>query len=253
VKASIPFDRAASFYDETRAFAPGVAEKAAAAITEAAALGSSSHILEIGIGTGRVALPLANHTDARVTGVDLAVPMLDVLRGKRTDEDIHVVRGDVSRLPLPSGAFDAVVAAHIFHLVGDPAATLREVARALKPGAPLVFTYIASDGDPLLEIFWSGRKHSKHRRFRNADFLDESGWQPAGDPVTVPYEIEITPAGRIESMQNRIWSSTWSMTDDEIAARVGEMRAACAEHDIPLDEPLTRQMTFTAAPYTPPA
>jgi ubiquinone/menaquinone biosynthesis C-methylase UbiE len=67
---SVVFDRAASFYDETRGFPPGEERSIAALISRVGHLGPDSRVFEIGIGTGRIALPLARHVRA-VYGIDL--------------------------------------------------------------------------------------------------------------------------------------------------------------------------------------
>jgi len=54
----VTFDRAASFYDATRALPDGVAEEVADAILRRVAAGPDTRFLGVGIGTGRVALPL---------------------------------------------------------------------------------------------------------------------------------------------------------------------------------------------------
>ncbi|MBN2305526.1 MAG: class I SAM-dependent methyltransferase, partial [Anaerolineae bacterium] len=96
---SVAFDRAADYYDETRGFPPDQQPPIAALIARAANLTRASRVIEVGIGTGRIALPLAEHVRA-ITGIDLARPMLNRLRAKRTAEPVHIAQGDITRLPL---------------------------------------------------------------------------------------------------------------------------------------------------------
>src|SRR5437870_2803113 len=131
---SIVFDRAVGFYDETRGFPPGVEAHVAHLIQAAGGLTHTSRVVEIGVGTGRIALPLAPHVRA-VYGVDLSRPMLMRLREKQTDESVAVAEGDISKLPFPDSTFDAALAVHIFHLVADWRSAIDEVARVLRPGA----------------------------------------------------------------------------------------------------------------------
>ena len=59
-----------------------------------------------------------------------------VRRGGHADR-IRLARGDATRLPVPDGAFDAAMVAFGIRNVVDPAAALREMRRALKPGGRL--------------------------------------------------------------------------------------------------------------------
>src|SRR5689334_9977693 len=96
---SVAFDRAAGFYDQTRGFPSGEAQHIGALFAKAGQLTSSSRIMEIGVGTGRIALPLAPHV-RQIVGVDLARPMMNRLREKQTTEQIDLVQADITRLPL---------------------------------------------------------------------------------------------------------------------------------------------------------
>src|SRR3954468_5578760 len=110
---SVAFDRAADYYDRTRGFPPGVERDVAALMARVGVLTAASRVLEIGVGTGRIALPLAPHVRAYV-GIDLARAMMDRLHAKRAGEPIYLTQGDVTRLPFPNAAFDAVIAVHVF-------------------------------------------------------------------------------------------------------------------------------------------
>src|SRR5205823_13458954 len=84
--------RLAARYDESSAemFAPGVVEPAVHFLAELAGDGAA---LELGIGTGRIALPLAAR-GVRVHGIDLSPDMVAQLRAKPGGEDIPVAIGD---------------------------------------------------------------------------------------------------------------------------------------------------------------
>src|SRR5215218_7987283 len=95
---SIAFDRAADYYDQTRAFPPGDEKRAAALLARAGGFTTADHVLEIGVGTGRIALPLAPHVGA-IFGIDLSLPMMQRLASKRTGEAIYLTHADATRLP----------------------------------------------------------------------------------------------------------------------------------------------------------
>lgn len=55
-----------------------------------------------------------------------------------TGSDLDLRRGNVRRLPYADASFDAVIFAHVLEHMADPVATLHEMVRVLKPGAPLI-------------------------------------------------------------------------------------------------------------------
>ena len=98
---SLAFDRAAGFYDETRGFPPGAEQPVAALLCRVGNLTPGSRVLEIGVGTGRIALPLSQHV-AAVYGLDLSRPMMARLRAKQADQPVYVAEGDAAQLPFPA-------------------------------------------------------------------------------------------------------------------------------------------------------
>jgi ubiquinone/menaquinone biosynthesis C-methylase UbiE len=126
------FDRVAHVYDETRGLPPDaerdVAEAIVGLLHEVAA---SPRVLEVGIGSGRIAVPLAER-GVRMCGMDISPAMLGILRGKRTD--IDVMLAEASRPPLRAASFDGLIFAHILHLVPDAAATLEATLPLVRPG-----------------------------------------------------------------------------------------------------------------------
>ncbi len=115
----------------TAAMAPG--RRAAVAAAEAC----GPHILDVGVGTG-LELPMFSPS-SRVVGVDLSEAMLRRARARVQRERLGQVEGlgvmDATRLAFPDGAFDVAVAPFVMSVVPDPAATLDEIARVVKPGA----------------------------------------------------------------------------------------------------------------------
>ncbi|MBC8161946.1 MAG: class I SAM-dependent methyltransferase [Roseiflexaceae bacterium] len=144
----VTFDRAATFYDATRGYAPGVAERIHEAVRAYVGATSETRFLEIGVGTGRIALPFIQ-ADDDYTGVDLSNAMLDVLRAKirqspgAASNRYALYQADVMALPFPAATFDVVLAVHIMHLVDDRQQTIREARRVLKPGGVFIS---AADG-----------------------------------------------------------------------------------------------------------
>jgi SAM-dependent methyltransferase len=82
-------------------------------------------ILEAGIGTGRIALPLQQR-NFQMFGVDLSRGMLTKARGKGIQS---VVLADANHLPLRDKQFDAALMAHVIHLLENPAETFESLRR----------------------------------------------------------------------------------------------------------------------------
>jgi SAM-dependent methyltransferase len=122
------FDEISKVYDETR---DPLDEATLDRVSQILRDQRIERLLEIGVGTGRVALPLVQR-GLEVTGIDASRGMLARARGKRLD---RLVRGSAYALPFADGAFDAGLFVHVLHLLDDPAAALRESCRVGRAGA----------------------------------------------------------------------------------------------------------------------
>jgi ubiquinone/menaquinone biosynthesis C-methylase UbiE len=133
---SIAFDRAVADYDRTRALPPGAMRKVVSLLT--AELGEHQPCLEIGVGTGRLALPLAG-AGIRMVGLDLSMPMLRRLVEKAGGTPpFPVATGDAIALPFRARSFGAAMASHVLHLIPGWQAALAEFARVVRPGGTLL-------------------------------------------------------------------------------------------------------------------
>jgi ubiquinone/menaquinone biosynthesis C-methylase UbiE len=98
-------------------------------------------VLDIGCGTGRFTVPLAElGTD--VSALDISAGMLDVLNEKLAERGLSadLRQGDMCRLPFPDATFDAVTSfLALMHIpLADRPAVWREVRRVLKPGGRMI-------------------------------------------------------------------------------------------------------------------
>ena len=95
-------------------------------------------VLDVATGTAGVALQVTARSGARVVGIDLTEAMLrvgqqEVARAGATGA-VQLVAGQAERLPFADGTFDALTFTYLLRYVEDPAATLRELARVVRPG-----------------------------------------------------------------------------------------------------------------------
>jgi SAM-dependent methyltransferase len=102
-------------------------------IARAAGLSRDAAVVDVGAGTGRVAIAMAT-TGRRVVAIDPARPMLDTLRSKAEKLPVRVVVGEGARLPLGAACADAVVLARTMYLMPDWGEVIDEALRVLKLG-----------------------------------------------------------------------------------------------------------------------
>ena len=134
---SIPFDPVAADYDRTRALPP----RTLASVVDllASELRPRGRVLEIGVGTGRIAIPVAR-AGVDLVGVDLSPSMLARLRENAGGEHPFTVAvADATRLPFADATFGGAFGVHVLHLIPDWRAALAELARVVRRGGVLLF------------------------------------------------------------------------------------------------------------------
>ena len=221
---SIAFDRAAGYYDQSRGLPGGVDELVADRIE--AAVGRDGRLLELGVGTGRIALPL-HRRGRRIVGVDLSVPMLDRYRAKAAALGLPppvVLRADATRLPFRDACVDAVLEVHVLHLVPDWRQALAEARRVLVPGGMVL---VGGGGGHRGE----GPRERVRHRFEELE------------PVS--WEERETYRQALETVEGRMFSFQWRLPDDVWQAAITRLRAEVADTVPDLDAPHPSRHTFT--------
>lgn len=139
-------ERVAAIYDDSSAdeFKPSVVDASVAVLAE---LAGDGRALELGIGTGRIALPLA-HRGVPVRGIDLSRAMVSRLRAKPGGAAIGVTIGDFATTRV-DGKFSVayLVFNTIMNLTTQAAqvACFRNVADHLEPGGCFVIEVMIPD------------------------------------------------------------------------------------------------------------
>lgn len=227
--ASISFDRAAEYYDATRTMEPEAFSRVIEML--AGELARAERCLEIGVGTGRVAIPL-RQAGVPVFGVDLSSAMLRKLMEK---EPLPVVEGDATRLPFPDATFDSGLASHVLHLIPSWQEAVSELVRVVRPGGSLLF----DPGGRGLE-WW---KEVQER------FSAEAGIEDRFPGLNEPEELDAAMSAlgakvrllttvistetttleeRIGSLEKGIYSFTWQL-DEETRRRAAQVTRDWAE------------------------
>ncbi|MEP6065102.1 MAG: class I SAM-dependent methyltransferase [Paracoccaceae bacterium] len=166
-------------YDELHD--PGTTDQAVALISDTANKGS---ILELAIGTGRIALPL-QELGHKVSGIEGSPEMVAKLRQKTNGDRINIVIGDMADVDI-DGAFDHVclVFNTLFNLPSQDAQIrcFSNVAKRLKPGG----TFLVETFVPDLSGF------KDHQRTTTKRLDNHSVWIEAAthDPVHQVFELQ---------------------------------------------------------------
>ena len=240
---SVSFDRAAAYYDRTRALPREAHEQVIGnAVAELAGRG---RVLEVGVGTGRIGLDVAA-AGVPLVGLDLSRPMLDQLVAKAGGTaTVPVVHGDATTLPFPDRAFGAAVACHVLHLIPDWEEVLDELARVVGPGGAL----LVSRGTPpkvtgiLNEVGWRYLGRWVLPGPADAAPVDEAARARGFGVRTLEPVVargRRPPSIVIDGLVNRQWGWSWSLTDDEVDGMADAMRqeavARWGSVDAPVDD-----------------
>jgi len=240
---SLSFDRAASFYDVTRALHPELSRKLTDAL-EREVRAAGERVLEPGVGTGRIARPLAER-GIRVTGVDISPLMMGQLVAQLTPQHVppDLVLGDATRLPFRDGCFPAVMVCHLLHLIPEWRQAIAEMRRVLQPGGVILhhgegetdrnrLPMITAKIDELL----AARRFARRRRPQ----VDEirAGFAAVGGHLRTEIVAEWDDDGTLEQhiaeSRSRAHSWTWEIPENIFFDMMDEFEA-WARANVPPD------------------
>jgi ubiquinone/menaquinone biosynthesis C-methylase UbiE len=117
----------------------------------------TDNILDLGAGTGYLAITAAQMVDGLVYALDMNPKMLDIIESKAQDENItniQLVKGSIDDIPLSDNSIDIVLASLVLHEVNPLSKTLQQIKRVLKEGGYFLCfefekTESAIDGPPM--------------------------------------------------------------------------------------------------------
>jgi ubiquinone/menaquinone biosynthesis C-methylase UbiE len=119
------FDRISQIYDETR---EPLKEAAVNKIKNILLRDNCSNIMEVGVGTGRVAKPL-QEGGFEIVGLDVSKGMLLKAREKGV---LRLILADADYLPLREKSFDAAILAHVLQIFENPAEVFEKIVGVVK-------------------------------------------------------------------------------------------------------------------------
>lgn len=213
---SIAFDRIAGSYDESRG-GEGRGAGLAATMLDHVRPGP---VLEVGVGTGIVALALAR-AGHPVAGVDLAVPML---RQARDRLGPCVAQADGYRLPVPDAAVPNAAIVWVLQLVPDIIAFLAELARVVEPGGRVVVVPSLGHWDDEISDIVLAATHALRPRVDRPhlviDAARRAGLRHVTTVATAPQRDDGSPAEVAGMIEDRQWSVFWDLPAERWAAIV---------------------------------
>src|SRR5437667_5680053 len=114
--------------------------------------GSDDAVLDVATGTGLVARAIAERYRCQVVGLDRSADMLGAAAAR--DGHIPLVRARAESLPFPDESFDHLTFTYLLRYVDDPAATMRELARVVRPGGRIAALDFGVPPNPILRMPW---------------------------------------------------------------------------------------------------
>jgi ubiquinone/menaquinone biosynthesis methyltransferase len=123
-----------------------------ARLVESVRAGPDDVVLDVATGTGLVARGVRERYGCEVIGLDRSADML----GAAAERDGHIslVRARAESLPFPDESFDHLTFTYLMRYVDDPAATMRELARVVRPGGHIVALDFGVPTNSILRAMW---------------------------------------------------------------------------------------------------
>lgn len=124
-------------------------------------------LIDAACGAGTLARRLADD-GYTVLGVDLSRDFLRYIHERRTNPRLHLIQGDIARLPCGSDQIDGIIAGEVLEHLRDDGAALREFRRVLRPGGICVISVPADPDQWDWHDDWAGHL----RRYRRGDLYN---------------------------------------------------------------------------------
>ncbi len=251
--------RVAARYDAQRAHPEAVSWQIGQTI--AAQAGPGARVLEIGIGTGRIAWPVVA-SGCRVIGFDISPDMLaQVQSGQPSGQQpspfpLYLLQADMHQMPFASRVFDAVLAVHVLHLAKDWQQVLTQIGRVLRPGALFI------QGEDWID------PHSVVGRLRDELRTRALALTPQARPPAAGISLQQTLRNlggsehstlvaaewtnwmsareRLTQIENRLDAESWFLPDEMFTLLLQQLRDFAAATWPDLDEqlPVTRRFVL---------
>jgi SAM-dependent methyltransferase len=241
MSGSISFDRAAEYYDRTRGMSEEGTRRTVKLLTDE--LGDRGQVLEVGVGTGQLAIPL-HRAGVPVIGIDIAWSMLAKLIEKAGGPAIPLMIGDASGMPVADDSFGGAYFRWVLHLIPAWELVAAELARVVRPGGTILANLGGKGTGPRAEL---------HQRFVEVAGITDHpaglGWSdfealdavmtklgaiPRALPVFADTERDGADAF-MDALEGNLHSWTWPMPEDLRLRTAADVRDWAVVRFGPLD------------------
>jgi demethylmenaquinone methyltransferase / 2-methoxy-6-polyprenyl-1,4-benzoquinol methylase len=134
-------------------------------------------VLDVACGTGAVALELLRQYDCRVVGVDQSIEMLTEAH-RRLGARVELRQGRAEQLPFEDATFGGLTVTYLLRYVDDPGATIRELARVIRPGGRLAMLEFSVPPNRVARAAWEAYVRAG---LPLAGRVISPGWRAVGD------------------------------------------------------------------------
>jgi SAM-dependent methyltransferase len=244
----VSFDRAAQYYDQTRAL-PSAALAGVVRVLSGE-LAGRGRCLEIGVGTGRIALPLAA-AGVSLAGIDVSPAMLGHLVAKAGGRaPFPVALADATELPFRDAAFGAALCVHVLHLIPRWQAAVGELLRVVGPGGVLLIDLGGPEDEMVRQvedrfgavagIVAEERPGISRARTHELDELLSAAGCTLRYLDAVPVTREGTLGELIDRLEAGVYSWTWNVDEGTRRRAANDTREWVAAEIAPLETPQRR-------------
>ena len=198
-------------------------------------------VLDVGVGTGRFALPLSEK-GLQIVGVDISAPMMRQARSKGLRD---LVRADARRLPFRDRTFDAVLIVHLLHLVGDWISVVHEIGRV---SSRVVMTVISTPwGSPVRQDYLRFREEMGYplKRLNNAETDLSLLVPPSGRRHAVDHTSTRNAETAISSLERGDFALSWDLRKDLHSKIIERLRSKYGQNDY------SRKYVYEVSTWTP--
>jgi len=220
--AANDFGRVADIYDATR----GLPEPEMGVLMEAMReqTGGRGPVIDVGVGTGRFALPL-QRMGIDVVGIDTSRGMVAKAREKGVD---GILFADVQNMPFRDASFESALLVHVLHLVGDWTRVVRESARVAS--STVLSVIETAEGTDLRKEYRDLRTAMGYPvpRFEGGERALMGRVEPLRVVSVAEVQQEVSADAAIRHLREKGQSVTWDVPDEVHDRIIGRLLSSHA-------------------------